>query len=70
MQGGFMRIVADKERCVSGGLCVLTGPTLFDQDEIDGTVVILTEQVEGNALQKAQEAVHLCPGQALSLIAE
>ncbi|WP_460401410.1 ferredoxin [Actinophytocola sediminis] len=62
-----MKIVADTTRCVGAGQCVLTEPDLFDQREDDGTVIVLRETPEGELVEKAREAVHLCPGQALSL---
>ncbi|GAB3453565.1 ferredoxin [Actinophytocola sediminis] len=46
---------------------MLTEPDLFDQREDDGTVIVLRETPEGELVEKAREAVHLCPGQALSL---
>jgi ferredoxin len=60
-----MRIVADTDRCVGAGQCVLTDPEVFDQSEDDGTVVVLVDHPA--ELDKAREAVHVCPSQALSL---
>ncbi|WP_433271408.1 ferredoxin [Actinosynnema sp. CS-041913] len=62
-----MKIIADTDRCVGAGQCVLTEPALFDQSEDDATVIVLDETPEGELVAKAREAVHLCPGQALSL---
>jgi ferredoxin len=39
---------------------------VFDQDD-DGIVVILDEEVSGEAADHAREAVKLCPSSALSL---
>jgi ferredoxin len=61
-----MRIVADTNRCVGAGQCVLTDPSVFDQSEEDGTVVVLVERP--NDLDTVREAVHICPSQALSLV--
>src|SRR6185436_2415280 len=36
-----MRVVVNVERCRGAGLCALTAPEVFDQDERDGTVVLL-----------------------------
>lgn len=60
-----MRIVADKNVCVGAGQCVLTDPEAFDQSEDDGTVIVLAEHPAD--VEKAREAAHLCPSQALSL---
>lgn len=62
-----MRIIADTGRCVGAGQCVLTDPAIFDQDENDGTVVVLVGQPEGEQVGHARQAVHVCPSQALSL---
>ena len=63
-----MRIVADKGICVGAGQCVLTDPGVFDQSDDDGTVIILEEHPAD--LAKAEDAVHVCPSQALSLVEE
>jgi ferredoxin len=62
-----MRIVTDTGRCVGAGQCALTEPKVFDQSDEDGTVVLLTDQAEGDVLDNVREAVDLCPSQALSL---
>ena len=60
-----MRIVADTDVCVGAGQCVLTDPETFDQSEEDGTVIVLAEHPADE--QKARDAVHICPSQALSI---
>jgi ferredoxin len=62
-----MRIIADTTRCVGAGQCVLTDPALFDQDDADGTVIVLAAHIEGSQLDKARQAARFCPSQALSL---
>jgi ferredoxin len=62
-----MRIVTDTARCVGAGQCALTEPSVFDQSDEDGTVVLLTETAEGDTLENVREAVDLCPSQAISL---
>jgi ferredoxin len=62
-----MRIVTDTARCVGAGQCALTEPSVFDQSDEDGTVVLLTEHVDGATLGNVREAVDLCPSQAISL---
>lgn len=60
-----VRVLADSDRCVGAGQCVLTAPDLFDQDE-EGIVVLLTDSVATEADAKlAREAEHLCPAAAL-----
>jgi ferredoxin len=65
-----MRVVTDTARCVGAGQCVLTEPAVFDQSDDDGTVVVLTEHVEGDRLKAVEEAVDMCPSQAISLEAD
>jgi ferredoxin len=62
-----MRIIVDTGKCVGAGQCVLTEPALFDQSEDDGTVIVLNKTPEGELIEKAREAAHVCPSQAISL---
>ncbi|MGC7095753.1 ferredoxin [Amycolatopsis lurida] len=62
-----MRITTDVDRCVGAGQCVLTEPAVFDQNEADGTVVLLTDEVGGEAAERVREATYICPAQALSI---
>ena len=62
-----MKIIADTGKCVGAGQCVLTEPALFDQSENDGMIIVLNERPEGELVEKAREAAHVCPSQALSL---
>jgi ferredoxin len=64
---GRMRIVADTSRCVGAGQCVLTDPAVFDQSQDDGTVVLLTDRVEGEQLARARVATTICPSGAITL---
>ena len=63
-----MRIIADTSRCVGAGQCVLTEPAVFAQSDEDGTVIVLVESPENGELEKARQAVHICPSRALSLL--
>lgn len=62
-----MRIEADRERCASSGMCVLTAPDVFDQDEEDGRVVLLLPDVTAEQEAEVRKAIQLCPSRALSL---
>ena len=62
-----MRVVVDRERCRGAGMCALTAPAVFDQSDDDGTVVVLVEHVDGDRLKAVEEAVDMCPSQAISL---
>jgi ferredoxin len=55
-----MRIVADLDRCVGAGQCVLTDPTTFDQSAEDGTVVVLHDHpTDPETSARARDAVHI-----------
>lgn len=60
------KVVADRELCIQAGNCVMVAGDIFDQDD-DGMVVVLDDEVTGDAADRAREAVKLCPASALSL---
>jgi len=62
-----MRIEVDPGRCVGSGMCALTDPAVFDQDEADGTVVLLDPTAAGHE-EQAREAEHLCPSGAIRVV--
>ena len=61
-----MRVHADREVCIQAGNCVMVADSLFDQDD-DGIVVVLVDDVPDGEQDKAREAVKLCPSQALTI---
>ena len=61
-----MKVHADREVCIQAGNCVMVADNLFDQDD-DGIVVVLNDEVPGEEEDKAREAVKLCPSQALTI---
>ena len=61
-----MTIIADRSACIGSGMCVLTAPAVFDQDDAEGLVVLLVAEPEGDDALAAAEAVQLCPAQALT----
>ncbi len=62
-----MKIEADRELCIAAGNCVLSAEAVFDQDD-DGIVVLLAEQVPEGEEERVREAVKLCPSGALRLV--
>ncbi|WP_369637647.1 ferredoxin [Nocardia sp. JMUB6875] len=62
-----MKLQVDRERCIGAGMCALTAPDVFDQDDEDGRVVPLT--LVPTAAQEAvvREAVRACPSGALTI---
>lgn len=51
----------DRERCVGAGMCVLTAPEVFAQDEEDGRVRLLDPESA-----EIGDAVQLCPAAAIT----
>jgi len=39
-----VRILVDVERCRGAGQCTRSAPEVFDQDEEDGTVIVLDDE--------------------------
>lgn len=62
-----MRIEADRDACIASGNCVMVAGAVFDQDD-DGVVQPLVEEVPDAELDHAREAVKLCPASALRLV--
>ena len=62
-----MKVTADRDTCIGAGLCVLTAPAVFDQDD-DGIVTPLVDDVLPDSTDSAREAVALCPSGALRLL--
>ncbi|MCV7252712.1 ferredoxin [Mycobacterium hackensackense] len=59
-----MHIDADRDACIAAGNCVMVAEAVFDQDE-DGIVVLLDDEVPAGEEDHAREAVKLCPASAL-----
>ncbi|RAJ85189.1 MULTISPECIES: ferredoxin [unclassified Streptomyces] len=65
-----VRVEVDKDRCVGAGMCALTAPDVFTQDD-DG----LSEVLPGHATAAGEhpllkEAVRACPVGAVALTDE
>ncbi|WP_405781790.1 ferredoxin [Streptomyces sp. NBC_00859] len=59
-----MRVTADREVCVGAGLCAMTAPEVFDQDD-EGLVTVLAADPGDEARAAAREAGMLCPSGAV-----
>jgi ferredoxin len=62
-----MRVTADREVCMGAGLCALTAPKVFDQDD-DGLVTVLAAEPDDEARTAAREAAMLCPSRAVRVV--
>ena len=61
-----MKVLADRDVCISAGNCVMAAGAVFDQDD-DGIVVVLSDEVPDGEEDHAREAVRLCPSEALRI---
>lgn len=61
-----MRVSADRNVCVGAGLCALTAPGVFDQDD-EGLVDVLTPDPDPNQRTAARQAGSLCPSGAVRI---
>lgn len=62
-----MRIVVDRLKCESNGLCVANVPDVFEIDDND-ELVVLNEVPPADRRPALEIAVRMCPKQALSLL--
>ncbi|QIP88318.1 ferredoxin [Streptomyces sp. Tu 2975] len=62
-----MRLGVDRDRCAGAGMCALTAPEVFDQDDEEGLVVLLRPAPAPEQRAAARMAVGLCPAGAIAL---
>ena len=61
------KIVVDYDLCEANAVCMDTCPECFRVEE-DDTLTILIEEPSDDLLPRVEEAVRLCPRQAISLV--
>jgi ferredoxin len=61
-----MHVEGDRDVCVGAGMCVLTAPDVFDQDD-DGIVKVLHDQPASGEEDAVRQAALLCPSGAVRL---
>jgi ferredoxin len=61
-----MKIVVDYDLCEANAVCMANCPECFRVEE-DDTLTILNETPPESLRSKVEEAVRLCPRQAISL---
>ena len=60
MSAGQLRVIADHDKCIASGACVLACPEVFAQDD-DGIVVVLQEHPPPELAEAVEAAVRACP---------
>ena len=63
----MIRIHVDEGRCVGAGHCVRAAPSVFDQRDDDGIVVLLVDEASDDMRAKLERAEELCPSQAIRI---
>ncbi len=61
-----MKIVVDYDLCEANAVCMTKAPEVFKVDDEDNLHILIENPPEG-LRDKVEEAVRLCPRQALSL---
>ncbi len=56
-----LRIEIDELRCCASGQCHLAAPTVFDQREEDGAVLLIDPTPNDSLRDAVLEAAQLCP---------
>ncbi|MEU5185628.1 ferredoxin [Streptomyces klenkii] len=56
-----MQIEIDKDLCCGAGTCTLVAPEVFDQDDEDGTVILLDAAPGDEHRSAVEEAALRCP---------
>lgn len=59
-------LVIDHEKCLNSGQCAYLQPELFKLDE-SGAPVVIVDHPSGDLMDRARDAIEMCPAQAISL---
>jgi ferredoxin len=62
-----MRVHLDTTLCQNTGLCTGLAPQVFELDEDDGTLTVLTTEPADDLRDEVQDAADACPMGALSV---
>ncbi|GAA3387431.1 ferredoxin [Streptomyces roseoviridis] len=62
-----MDVRVDRGRCLGAGMCALTAPAVFDQDEDDGLVLVLDARPAADLRAAVRVAAGVCPAAAITL---
>jgi ferredoxin len=62
-----MKVEVDESRCLAVGNCAAIAPDVFDQNDEDGTVVLLDAAPEERAHEAVRAAALRCPAAIITL---
>jgi ferredoxin len=60
-----VKVTVEQPKCVSAGNCVAHAPEIFDQDEDDGSVILLEAEPGPEFYDAVREAAAACPAHAI-----
>jgi ferredoxin len=60
-----MLVRVERDTCVAGGHCVLQAPSVFDQDDQDGQVLLLKAEPGPEEHEAVRVAAQMCPAAAI-----
>jgi ferredoxin len=61
-----MRLRVNQDQCCSSGMCTFIAPDVFDQDLLDGRVLLLDPTPPPAHHEAVRHAIHTCPCGAIS----
>jgi ferredoxin len=63
-----MKVTVDDSLCIGAGNCVMTAPSVFDQDEDQAVVVLLDAAPPESERPAVELAVERCPAAVILLL--
>jgi ferredoxin len=62
-----MKVHVKQDHCIGAGQCVLTAPTVFDQDDY-GIVVLVNDSPADTDRDAVKQAANLCPANVITVV--
>ena len=62
-----MDIIIDRDKCIGAGNCVWGAEDYFDQDDLDGKVILVRERLDLADEVRVRNSVGMCPVTAIAL---
>ena len=66
----IMRVEVDWDACESNALCMAAAPEVFEVRDDDFLYLLIEGEIPEELRAKVEEAVRVCPKQALKLVEE
>lgn len=65
----MQKLVIERRSCLKSGQCSYLQPDIFERDA-ENWPVVAVERPEGEQIELANDAIEMCPAQAISLVEE